>query len=399
MEEERVVYSVVCAPEIADSDGEILTAEEIRHAQQKFMEEYQHIDKDHDYAKYSSFENVGNVVESYITDEDMTKEALTGVKLTIPKGSWIIGIKVTNDDLLDKIKKGIYPGVSVTGVPAAAKSKTLIKDLGEKWKAKTVSIVQEPANPIALFFAIKEKGGNEIMVDYKNFYETIITAIKQISDEKEKTVDTSNEEEDVSKKSMESEEDKVEKACNDEKEAEKSEEDEDDMEKTEDASKADDFEEKVEEKSDMMVTDDELETKIEEAIREKEAINRMVKDLDARLSAIEETFNEPAESMDEIVDKADEKEEKEENKDESSTNEETESESPKDIDDEEDASKSEEDDKDKKIAELEAKIKELETKSASKSKSLSVNQNKIVEKQKSVSLYEKLGRDCMGRKI
>lgn len=370
------MYSVVCAPGVEDSDGEVLTAEEIRHAQQRFMEKYQYIDKDHDYAKYSSFDTVGDVVESYITETDMTKKALNGEEITIPANSWIIGIKVTNDTLLNKIKDGTYPGVSVTAVPAAAKSKTLIRDLGEGWVAKTVSIVQEPANPIALFFAIKEKGGNEKMVDYKNFYETIASAIKQVSEEKEEKKDI-EEESTKAEEEIKEDEEIVDKSCDDKKVSKAEEEPSED----EEVEKAEDFEKKVDEKADMMVSEDELESKIDEAIREKEAINKMVKDLDARLSAIEETLNKSdkiEETEEEVKEEVSEKAEEEVK--------------------EKPSESKEEDEKDKKIAELEAKIKELENKTASKSKSLSINNN-VAEKQKSVSLYEKLGRDCMGRKL
>ncbi|GEM_PF-3091642 len=160
-EPEQVAYAAVAVPGEPDSDGEILSEEEIEYAAHKWMENYRNMDIMH------TFKNVANPVESYILPQEMTVKAYDQ-EMTLPKGTWVVGSHITDTDTWDKVEKGELRGHSLTGVrgqlaaaksamPGVAGKRTLIKDLGDYWEAATVSIVDTPAVPKALFFALKSK--------------------------------------------------------------------------------------------------------------------------------------------------------------------------------------------------------------------------------------------------
>ncbi|WP_238351828.1 XkdF-like putative serine protease domain-containing protein [Brevibacillus brevis] len=105
---QQIVYGVVYEPDIEDAHEDQMTPEEIEKAAHGFMgrQNTYNIDKQHDL-------NVdkGYVVESYITPVDM--------KLgdqEIKKGSWIVGVKVTDADTWERIEKGEITGFSMWGV-------------------------------------------------------------------------------------------------------------------------------------------------------------------------------------------------------------------------------------------------------------------------------------------
>ncbi|MGN9169492.1 XkdF-like putative serine protease domain-containing protein [Paenibacillus polymyxa] len=104
----KVVIGVVYQPDVADAHGDQMDAEEIEKAAHLFMEN-QHtynIDKQHDLDT-----DKGYVVESYIAPCDME----IGDQ-TIIKGSWVAGVKVTDDDTWEDIQKGEITGFSMWGV-------------------------------------------------------------------------------------------------------------------------------------------------------------------------------------------------------------------------------------------------------------------------------------------
>lgn len=158
MRENRIVYSAVAVPGEPDSDGEILTPEEIRHAAHAYLRDYRIIDPEHVCALGECY-NVGKPVESYLTTEDMSVKSLDGSMLEFPRGTWVIGIDVTDDNVYKQIMKGEKRGVSLTAKRAdgVTKSRVLIRDLGPDWVARTVSIVKNPAVPKARFFSIKSR--------------------------------------------------------------------------------------------------------------------------------------------------------------------------------------------------------------------------------------------------
>jgi hypothetical protein len=104
----RVVIGVVYQPDVEDAHGDMMDVVEIEKAAHLFMEK-QHtynIDKQHDLEA-----DKGYVVESYIAPCDME----IGDQI-IAKGSWVAGVKVTDDDTWDAIQKGEITGFSMWGV-------------------------------------------------------------------------------------------------------------------------------------------------------------------------------------------------------------------------------------------------------------------------------------------
>lgn len=104
----RIVIGVVYQPDVEDAHGDMMDAVEIEKAAHMFMEN-QHtynIDKQHDLET-----DKGYVVESYIApcDMEMGDQAII-------KGSWVAGVKVTDDETWEAIQKGEITGFSMWGV-------------------------------------------------------------------------------------------------------------------------------------------------------------------------------------------------------------------------------------------------------------------------------------------
>lgn len=101
---QKLVYGVVYEPDVEDSQGDSMGAAEIEKAAHGFMENYQQIDKQHDFTTHA-----GQVVESYIAPADME----IGTQ-TVTKGTWVLVTKAT-DEIWDAIQKGDYTGYSLAG--------------------------------------------------------------------------------------------------------------------------------------------------------------------------------------------------------------------------------------------------------------------------------------------
>ena len=156
-DEKRIVYGPVLIPDEPDTDGDVVSAEKIEQVAHKFLEEYGNIDLMH------SLNNVGKVVESYILPFDWEIDE----EVTIPKGSWMMGVRVTDDETWKAVKEGKLGGFSIMAIQRsviknAKKEKQEMKrvtlaDLGDDWIVNAVSLVDEPAVPLAKWIAIKSK--------------------------------------------------------------------------------------------------------------------------------------------------------------------------------------------------------------------------------------------------
>ena len=159
-EARRIAYAAVLVPGEKDSDGEILSKEEIERVAHKWLERYGNVDLMH------SLQNVATPVESYLLPMDMNV-VLQGEKVVLPQGSWILASKITEDASWTAVCEGRLSGYSVMGIrPAALKGatatnlpgalkRTLLRDLGPDWIAAFVSLVDTPAVPKAKWFALK----------------------------------------------------------------------------------------------------------------------------------------------------------------------------------------------------------------------------------------------------
>lgn len=156
-EEQRIVYGPVAIPDEPDSDGDIITKAKIEQVAHGFLKEYGNIDLQH------TLNNVGIPVESYIAPVNLQFGAVT-----VPKGSWMMGVYVSDDATWQAVKNGELAGFSLMGIrkstaTSATKSdqasykRTMLKDLGEDWVVPYVSLVDSPAVPKAKFVSIKSQ--------------------------------------------------------------------------------------------------------------------------------------------------------------------------------------------------------------------------------------------------
>lgn len=101
---QKLVYGVVYEPDKEDAHGDFMTAETIEKAAHGFMENYQLIDKQHDFET-----EAGKVVESYVAPVDLEIDSEK-----IAKGTWVLVTKAT-DDMWESIQKGEFTGYSLAG--------------------------------------------------------------------------------------------------------------------------------------------------------------------------------------------------------------------------------------------------------------------------------------------
>lgn len=104
----QIVYCVVLEPDTVDSQGDIMTAEDIEFTAHRYLIKARLIGSGH------SKQIEAAPVESFIAPQDLQYEGQNGPQ-TVKKGSWIIGIKVFDPKEWQKVENGEYTGVSVGG--------------------------------------------------------------------------------------------------------------------------------------------------------------------------------------------------------------------------------------------------------------------------------------------
>lgn len=116
----QIVTGVVLTPDLVDSQGDVVSAEEIEHAAHRFLTAY----RKHDVQHAEVTLGVGGIpfaetVESYIAPIDME---IAGQQVT--KGSWVMSVHVTDEEAWGRVQKGELSGFSIGGtgerVPLAA---------------------------------------------------------------------------------------------------------------------------------------------------------------------------------------------------------------------------------------------------------------------------------------
>ncbi len=105
--ETHYITGIVYEPMVEDTDKNYMTAAEIAKAEKYFTENSGSIDIQH---SFETEENV-SVVESWITKCDCS---INGKD--VKKGTWLMTVKVEDDDIWDKVEKGEITGFSMGGV-------------------------------------------------------------------------------------------------------------------------------------------------------------------------------------------------------------------------------------------------------------------------------------------
>lgn len=105
--EERYVLGVVLEPDVVDSQGDTYSAETVRKSAHLFMEEYGDIGLQH----AGLINDKVKILESWIQHEDTT---INGD--LIKAGTWMLAVRVQDDELWAKVKVGEITGFSIGGV-------------------------------------------------------------------------------------------------------------------------------------------------------------------------------------------------------------------------------------------------------------------------------------------
>src|SRR5690606_133321 len=104
--DERFVLGIVLEPEVVDAQGDIYSAEEIRAAAHRFMEDFGGLGLMHRLRMNGQVK----VLESYLAPTDFTIG-----ELAVRKGTWLLAVRVLSDELWERVKSGDLTGFSIGG--------------------------------------------------------------------------------------------------------------------------------------------------------------------------------------------------------------------------------------------------------------------------------------------
>ena len=100
----RIVYGVALQPHLVDSQGHTVTPEEVEAAAHDFLSNSRVIGVQHDR------EIDAEVVESFVTQADMEVAGQT-----VLQGSWVLGVKLNDDNAWEGVLSGDLTGFSIGG--------------------------------------------------------------------------------------------------------------------------------------------------------------------------------------------------------------------------------------------------------------------------------------------
>ncbi len=104
--DERYVLGVVLEPETVDAQGDVYSADEVRKAAHRFMEEYRGLGLQHQLRVNDQVK----ILESFIAPVDF----VVG-DVTIKKGTWLLAVRVLSDELWGRVAEGQLTGFSIGG--------------------------------------------------------------------------------------------------------------------------------------------------------------------------------------------------------------------------------------------------------------------------------------------
>jgi hypothetical protein len=106
---QHIVYGVVLEPDLADSQGDVVSPREIEKAAHRYLVESRKSDTQH-----NEMPNKVEIVESYVAPHDMILHG----KL-VKKGAWVMGARVPDPDLWERVSNPEHPepltGFSIGG--------------------------------------------------------------------------------------------------------------------------------------------------------------------------------------------------------------------------------------------------------------------------------------------
>jgi len=109
--EEHFVWSPVYEPNIEDAHGEKMTAKEIEKAADKFLENLKKVEESGIDNQHSFKAEEGLLVaQSFVAQDDMEMFGET-----ITKGTWMMKVRILDDEIWEKIENGEITGLSMGG--------------------------------------------------------------------------------------------------------------------------------------------------------------------------------------------------------------------------------------------------------------------------------------------
>lgn len=118
-EEKKLVTGVVLEPDEVDAHGDFEKAETIRLAAHKFMATYNEATTLG--LQHTVFGDIGvELAESFIAPQDLDFDGQLKDDEIIRKGSWVMTVHVTNDEIWKAIKSGAITGFSIGGIATVA---------------------------------------------------------------------------------------------------------------------------------------------------------------------------------------------------------------------------------------------------------------------------------------
>lgn len=141
------VTGIVYEPMTEDTDGEFMTAEEIRKAAYYYVKNSENVDIQHSFEPDKSC----SVVESWIAKADFSYGGQD-----VKEGTWLMTVEVTDEDLWDKIQKGEITGFSMGGICMSSEEDTDLSEFEKNTQPENKGVLTK----FAEFLGIKvvEKG-------------------------------------------------------------------------------------------------------------------------------------------------------------------------------------------------------------------------------------------------
>jgi hypothetical protein len=97
--------------QVVDHEGDVISESELIKAAQDFMINYRQSKDLHLLSSQDGLGNVGEVVESIILTKDIQK----ALGIDLNQVGWFIGVKISDEGVLQKVKSGEYAAFSIGG--------------------------------------------------------------------------------------------------------------------------------------------------------------------------------------------------------------------------------------------------------------------------------------------
>ncbi len=108
--EDGVVFAPALIPDITDGNKELAPGWAVEETAHRFLKEYRNIDADHD-----MMPGKGDLVESWIEENEKTWTLSDGTEMVYPAGTWYVGIDPTDPITKQRVKNGELIGISIAG--------------------------------------------------------------------------------------------------------------------------------------------------------------------------------------------------------------------------------------------------------------------------------------------